>query len=487
MRQTPHSLAPLIPIIAPSSLSVTQDTISQSSIPTIIQNLNLSRTRQNLGDSVTGYTINFAEILGSGAAFNSYVGASVSATALIFNTLYSGRLVSSPSPCGASCSFQQSFFGPAYKCSEISSSQTDLAGNPFGADRDNFVPAKDDLSSVSWYEARNSTCDGDKDVCMAFPWLDGKLWIMYQYLLPEARAGLTPEARISGLPASAWERHRIVCQSYNASYSLQRSYSGAGPAVALNNLTFHNPLDFSVQKIRGRPNDDMQPEYAGYAIHQTLSGLLNGTIGTNGHFMPIDTTRMGGTQLVEAEPFPLINATRASYPNNPGYTGTQKPVRNLAAAIEQLHANITIGMLSLPRLVYLQAETVPAASSAQGLPRWTYNPVPLLAVYGAFLAANLLAAVLALAAVAGNGGVGVADIGFLRALLTTRSADFQAAVSGAMGRGEDYQQDVLRGVEVRFGELAAGGEDRVARRGVGTGADTLIGFGLRERVDKLKS
>ncbi|KAF4624718.1 hypothetical protein G7Y89_g13448 [Cudoniella acicularis] len=59
---------------------------------------------------------------------------------------------------------------------------------------------------------------------------------------------------------------------------------------------FLNPLNYSYEGFEG--GLDLDP-YAEYATHQLLYSILSGQIGLDGQMRPIDTTRLGGTQLVE--------------------------------------------------------------------------------------------------------------------------------------------------------------------------------------------
>ena len=480
----------MIPIIAPPSLSVTQAELVQDSIPILVQTLNFSRSRQNLQNTDLGYTVNFADVAGLGAAPNSYDKPSTRANGLMYSTIYSGRISLTASPCGSNCSFSQTFFGPAYKCSEVDYTQADIPGNPFfhGAEADKAFSDSGPLSNpYTWYRGSNSTCiRGHLCYDDADRWKDGKIWILQRYLLPEAR-GKVPEVPFGSLPDSSWEKHQIVCQSYNATYTILRTYSaGAEGTITQTALTYNNPLDYAQERIQGGSEFDMQPEYAGYAIHETLFSVLAGQIGPNAKGSPVDETGLAGTQLVEREPFPLANLSVTVTPNTPGSTGIQKPVRNLARAVEQLHFNITVGMFSIPQLIYLQNETV-MARAVLAEPRWAYNPLPLLAVYGAFFAASLASVVLALVAVAGNEGIGILESGFLRALMTTRSADFSAAVVGEAGKGEDFHQKQLRKVEVQFGVPGPAAHEAGSDAKIGPAVGPVAGFGLRERVTTFKA
>jgi hypothetical protein len=56
--------------------------------------------------------------------------------------------------------------------------------------------------------------------------MERKLWVLYQYLLPEYRSSQTDQGTNStAIPDDAWEGHAFVCESYNATYTLKRTYN----------------------------------------------------------------------------------------------------------------------------------------------------------------------------------------------------------------------------------------------------------------------
>ena len=233
----------LLPVFVPGSISV--EAVSHVTVDstTPIQTMNFSRSPLDVvqyNGTTPTFTVPLALLQGSGALFDAYVGASAPATGFVYNTMYGQRLINAPSPCGANCSFTQQFVGPAYKCRDIDFTRDDEPGNPFcaksnagfGACGGYFDPFSDNAFSVNWYMASNSSgdiCQGlPADItCGAVePWMDGKLWVLYQYLLPEYRSSQNDQGTNSTpVPENAWERHVFVCESYNATYTLSRAYT----------------------------------------------------------------------------------------------------------------------------------------------------------------------------------------------------------------------------------------------------------------------
>jgi hypothetical protein len=55
--------------------------------------------------------------------------------------------------------------------------------------------------------------------------MERKSWVLYQYLLPEYRSSQTDQGTNStAILDDAWEGHVFVCESYNATYTLKRTY-----------------------------------------------------------------------------------------------------------------------------------------------------------------------------------------------------------------------------------------------------------------------
>lgn len=232
-----------MPILISGSISVKDATHILTEPGTHIQSLNFSKPLADVQyDGTTPlFTLPLANTLGTGAAWEAYVDPSSPATSFISNTLYGRRIKEASSPCGANCSFSQSFVGPAYSCDEVDFTRNDTRGNPFcinssdthGICGGNFDQLTLDPFITNWYMARNSSgdiCAGisgdDLSQCAsnATPWWDGKLWVLYQYLLPQYRHTDSAGHNATPVPDEAWERHIFMCQSYNATYFVKRTY-----------------------------------------------------------------------------------------------------------------------------------------------------------------------------------------------------------------------------------------------------------------------
>src|SRR5271168_3325995 len=147
-----------------------------------------------------------------------------------------------------------------------------------------FTGGNNNAFDAIWYWGQNSTCS-DISSCPTQAWREGKIWILYQYLLPQYRVqiqdpGSSLPRNATPIPDSAWERHQLLCQSYNASFNIQRTYTDFQETIQ-GVLQYLNPLNYSADVFTGATNYDMNPEYAGFAIHQVLYTILSGSIQPN--------------------------------------------------------------------------------------------------------------------------------------------------------------------------------------------------------------
>jgi hypothetical protein len=236
----------LVPILVPASISVRPAAHIQrvDSLPIYTLNFTKDVIESRYYNNTQIFPVQLARHQGSGALWNAYSESTAAATGFIYNTLYGKRIVEAPSPCGANCSFEQTFQGPAYKCDDIDFATTADGNNPFCA----FTGTTEfgtcgaifgdshngnSLDGITWYRAQNSSrgqpeCDGDSCPAARLAWQDGKLWVAYQYMFPEYR-GLVDDAgqlrdTATKVPTAAFDRRMFMCQSYNATYKIRRWY-----------------------------------------------------------------------------------------------------------------------------------------------------------------------------------------------------------------------------------------------------------------------
>ncbi|KAJ6259018.1 hypothetical protein Dda_5914 [Drechslerella dactyloides] len=469
---------PAIPIIAPTSLSVHVVYQTFTDLPIQITNLDLTGP-DTITTDPNEFKSQFAQPILFGAARGGYDTPSSRALGLVYNTFNGGQILSLPSPCNGNCTFNQTFYGPAFKCEEVTpendspwagcyNKTADECGAGYASLHDPYV--------TTWYDAGVSVCNGTDgtdgiETCTALPSNarkigdatyvgDGKLWIFYRWLPPDLR-----DPNRTTYDESIWENHRLVCQSYNASFNVHRTYLAGGLDQTVGGtVEYINPTNFSSRHV----NFPESPgEVASYAIVDVLVYLLGGMIHQfAGPSIPtvIDETQLAGSRIVEAVPFPKPD----------GAFGIQKPVRDLARAIEELHFNVTVGMLSIQDLAWLKNETVPSTQYV-GRNVWSYRWLTLAAVYGAFAAANVVALAVGLYAIVQNHGGFIKNDSFLRIMMTTRNPELDRLTESVSdGRGDDDEQELLEEKEVRFGYLV--------REPQGFNRHKKVGFGFPNSV-----
>ncbi|KAH8704498.1 hypothetical protein GQ44DRAFT_764111 [Phaeosphaeriaceae sp. PMI808] len=450
----------LVPILVSGSISVKNTVHVQVATGMLVQNLNFSRPLSDVQYNGTTplFTLPLANTVGIGGAPEQYNNPSSPATSFISNTLYSKRIIDAQSPCGANCSFTQSFVGPAYKCEDVDFTQNTTNGNPFctksgfghGDCGGYFDPImRSNPFIANWYMARNSSgnvCVGpsgdeyDRCTINAQPWWDGKLWVLYQYLLPQYRNSSSIGTNSIPVPDDAWERHLFVCQSYNATYSVKRTYQNFRQTVH-GTLNYLNPVDYNGIKVGLSDKDTIK--YPAWVIHQTIYSLINGGIMPNGRLVETDTTGLAMSALVQDLPFPLESYS--------GYRSSmaQKPVQFLRNAIQELHFNITVGLLSLtPQLLYSQNATVDVETQiAENV--WSYDWHILIATYGTAAFLDIIAIIIAVRAMMKNGGC--YGVGFARTVATTKNNRALDHVPRVWEHGMDPMPNDVKYTRVSFG------------------------------------
>lgn len=475
----------LVPILVPASISVRLDTFTSQlggagTLPIYTLNLTKDVSELQYRNNTPIFPIQLAQYEPIGASWRLYGGVTTAATGLIYNTLYGKRIINGQSPCGANCSFTHTFNGPAYKCDDVDFVNDNDPQNPFcpqgtttarssfgicGSVFENVGPPTS-LSYITWYIGQNSTrqsCQARNGCVPATDaWQDGKLWVAHQYMLPAYRdlfdgIGTVKDPNTS-IPPEALEKHMFVCQSYNATYTLRRSYQDFQQSIT-GDVAYLNPTNFNTIKTR-----IISPEsYAAYAIHQALYSLLNGSIAPNGRAVPTDTTHLAMSALVENMPFPPLTSSNYLTPS------AQKPIRDLRDAVQQLHFNITVGMLSFgPELLYAENGTATGVETFTTENVWSYDPLILVLVYAVAAAADLAVIVIGVVAMVRNRGA--SGFEFARVLATTKASEaLDVVIAREWGDGLDPMPKEVQEVKVRYGVVKRGGREKV-------------GFGLKGEV-----
>jgi hypothetical protein len=486
----------LIPIFGPGALSVVWRA-SLVSEAISAKNLNFSinaatnYSRDSFGETAKLYDWMFFSVNPARANGDPvYGGASTVMLAIAYQTAYGGQILPGASPCGANCTFEQSFMGPSYKCTSV-------------------APAYN--GTIPYFWARNST----EDFCQKYPsqytiggnctwsgtddeWQDGVLTVDYVFTPLQDRANETNQGDIK-----SYNKYAYRCEQWRTAYAIRRTYQDSIQTINYN-FTYLSRIPYWPVMHHGQQDFQQATSYdyvppptfdpaayfgnltlpisdnVGYAIHQTLYSMLRGKIYVNAHGDPITTTRIGGTQLVETTVWPPKD-------------GIQKPKENFGPLLEELSRNVTLSLFSIDNLVYAQVESPVFAVESPYQLVFHYNRLGLWLTYGIAIAVGIAAALVGIVSFVAN-GVSM-DTGFLTILSTTRGRRIDEITEGCSLGAQPLPQD-LRDTKMMFGEIAAvetefrasgssqspGSEFRTDRRGHTVGH---AGFGMEGEVQKL--
>lgn len=196
-----------------------------------------------------------------------------------------------------------------------------------------------------------------------------------------------------------------------------------------------------------------------------LYSVLSGQIEPNAKFTLTDTTGLAISALVEELPFP--GRDRRGYLVPP----PQKPILGLREAIEQLHFNITIGLLSIgPNLLYADNGTTDGTVETRTMEIvWLYEPLMLAAVYAAAAVVDLSVICVGVWAMVRNGGMS----GFEFARVVAATMEVDRGIAEEWEDGLDQVPKKVGETKLRYG---------VVREGV----RIRVGFGYDGEVGNLK-
>jgi hypothetical protein len=242
-------MSPLVSVLAPGSLNtVLRQSTSSPNGNVSISNFNFSRDLTVLSGDEAARAIQFVDT--EGVVFNSVGGEkfptpgydkpSKRALAIIYETVYGGRVVEASSPCGPNCTFTQSFVGPSYSCDQLDQYDPDAPWcdpNVRNTTNDQRTCAEI-IGEGTKYEARNSSAnfcvkylgrpdDGCNWRGTQDEWQDGILWVRHRYLPPELR-------NESNITNSMWQNFTFKCEQWDTKFDLRRTYVNSQLQFELN-------------------------------------------------------------------------------------------------------------------------------------------------------------------------------------------------------------------------------------------------------------
>jgi hypothetical protein len=278
-----YRISPLIPILAPASLSVVPRGLKVVPAPPMqINNFNFSLAANisdpkevNIIEASTQTETNRLTLRGTdtlteinklrrrqsssssasgrqdvGSTYSAYTKPTNRLTALIAEAVYNGQIVQSPSPCGENCTFTQSFVGPTYQCTEMDPYDTSSPWcSPAGLQNSGYANCSEvwEVFGASprstLYEASNSSADfctnlsSNPGACNSSftstteAWENGNIWVRYKYL-PEYWRDQFQENK--SVPANAWMNLSYRCDQWDARFDLNRTYNNSVQQVEVN-------------------------------------------------------------------------------------------------------------------------------------------------------------------------------------------------------------------------------------------------------------
>jgi len=213
-------LSSLLPIFAPAALTVSQRVTTFQDHVTV-SNLNFTTGPTTVESDARNGTYDLVKLRVSAGlqAFQFYDGASNPAIAVIYETIYQGQIAKAVTPCGANCSFTQSFVGPKYRCidadiNDISAPWCHTNDSTDGLDGTcNGLPVTREL-----YVSGNST------KAIGSPgggWGEGMLWVLHRYFPPENRVPWNA----SFMDDSLYQNIAFKCQLWNTLFDIRRTFT----------------------------------------------------------------------------------------------------------------------------------------------------------------------------------------------------------------------------------------------------------------------
>lgn len=418
-------LLPISAILSPTTLSVGLNTFGPFPIDTQVPQLNL--TGWDASNSFAGSLVSFVDTHMSYNQFTPVM------QALAAQALYGGKILEFPGPvgCGANCTYEIEFYGPALSCKKLNSSY-DKIGDFEVVRNPSRLPGG--YSAVLEPVSKNSS--------------DGRL-------------GLAKRLRIKAFSTAPTNySSEILCTPYNATYSVNITFTNDLAALNIQKLELLWPIDESAKDANAQLYPGASPYvvsgWPARAIIDSLYSILLGniTFDRRYEYMTVDKTTISNTLLAAVKPPAVLNGI------NPW---SLEFVDNLDLAVEQLSHNLTLSLLSaspakISRTVHYTITSLVCK----------YQRMTLLLIYLASTAAALFSLVVGLLALRSNGIS--SDVSFSRALVTTRNPVLDHLTYGASLGGGPFPKH-LRKTKLRFGEISSAGSAMgvgVAHAGFGT-------------------
>ncbi|KAK5291635.1 hypothetical protein LTR99_010762 [Exophiala xenobiotica] len=404
-------LIPLAALISPTALSVGSLTRSSKLLDCVVPTLRMrDQDWQAYGMALSLSTVSYTA--------TSY-SPSMTTRRLVGSTCQGGQPLDWTSPCGSNCSYEVSFIAPSIKCSR--------------------TPDIDD-PEAPWTLSQPSYSDGSSY------WFSG-YGSGYNYSFADEQTLYDPlyYAGLNDHTSQFWvgvsdvfspvlsetqsveqglNIHVYVCDFMNSSYRVRTKYVDGQQTNELLNISHVNRVDLSSKAWNNEgpggagPIDsngirqDMSPDALDLAsVYQTMISMINGSI-----------IRDPREELVDQTTISLVPTLITQYNGSTQYGQAELAVPHLEIGplIEELSHNISISLLSEPRLQVTNTSTTSCATSVTSTV-WKYSALPLIAAYASAVGLTILCLVVGAHAMLSSGAV--RDKAFSTVVRTTRTSE----------------------------------------------------------------
>lgn len=220
-----NRLSPLITIFTPGSLTTIQQTVATRqllTVPTINMTLDDLSGNGSAGtlDFFTTTTVSGKQVL------RELNGPSNAALAIIYQTIYQGRVVNANSPCGnQNCSFEQAFGGPTYQCEDVDIGNMSAPWCQLSTTSNSSCTLSEQggFDNVL-YSVNNGSVNG---------YDDGNIWVLYRYYPPDSRNHSVE----NGVLSSLYQNISFRCTLWDTWFNVRRNFVNAQQEIEAN-LTY---------------------------------------------------------------------------------------------------------------------------------------------------------------------------------------------------------------------------------------------------------
>lgn len=410
-------LMPLIALVSPTALSVgflTQSSmIPNCAVPTLDMT---DQNWQNHGTSLALSTVSY-----TGVTYTP----SMTARRIVAATCQGGQQLGWSSPCGPNCTYTVNFVAPALRCTrtpDIDSHQAPWTlSKPAYADNASYWFSG--YGSGYNYSFANEETSYNPVYYAGLNENTSQLWVgvsnVFAPLLAEN------ESVQQGL-----DIHVYYCDFMNSSYTVRVNYKDGQQTNDIMNVSHVNSVGFSSSAWNGRGpssagpigpdgvQQDLTPDALDTAaIYQILISTINGSIFRGPREVLVDQTTIA-----------MVPTLISQYNGSSQYGQAELAIPHLEIGplIEELSHNMSISLLSEPRLQITHTANASCATSATKAV-WKYSPLPLIVAYSSGIGIALLCLAIGAHAMLCSGCA--RDRTFSSIVRTTRSSDLSVISS----------------------------------------------------------